>query len=525
MTPTNLRRVYSSKYERTRGKDVWNQCLRLTLFTCDRIGSCLGPKGMYKMISYNRGPEHVVKITKDAAEFLEELRIQYPPATIVSTAAKLQREEVGDGVSSFVILLGALLKNADKMLEMKIHPNLIVRGYRLAAREAFGVIDSQAGKTAKRSAEDILASVGCGGGVLTARMINLVAEAGRTIVTKGIVDKSKIRFVRKTGGSLDDSKLIQGVAVCKEKADSNMPDVVENARVVLLSGEPGVKRFEVKMQGEGLFPLKVNIKNSDDLSKYRKMEDELKMVLLEKLGLVKANVLVCERPLDDEVKCRLALQRILGLDRVSRQDMILLSEATGARMVGSLRDLSVEDVGLSVKVSVEKIDLQRYAVFEGCKGATFLLRGATTQALDEAEKAIRSALSVLRVADEDDRVVAGGGAAEMSVALQLKEFSRGFSGKEQIAIQFFADALTSVPKCLGENFGLNAVDALANLKKHHNDGHNGFGIGLNGCEDEVCWDLARVKMTVVERACEVASLMLRIDEQVVSKEIAKFHKQ
>ncbi len=477
------------------------------------------------MISYNRGPEQIVKITKDASEFLEELRIRYPPLTIVSTAAKLQRDEIGDGVSSFVILLGELLKDADKLRDMKVHPNTIVRGYRLAAKKAVRIIDSQAKRQQERSDLDILASAGFREELLTARMLDSVVEASQVALTQGVVDRSKVRFVRKMGGCLDDSRLIRGAAVCKEKADSGMPDTINDARIILLTCEPGITRLEVKMPGEGLFPMKVNIKTRGDLTSYKEMENGLKMVLPEKLAELNVNVLACERPLDERVKCRLALQNILAVDRLPRQDMILLSEATGARMVGSLRDLSCEDVGHADRVRIEKIELLRYTVFEGCDGATFLLRGSTVQALDEAEKAIRSALSVLEAAKEDSRIVPGGGAIEMDIAIQLKEFSNGFPGKEQVVIRFFADALMSLPRCLSENFGINPIDSLIDLKRHHAVGETSFGIGAKGCANGVCWDLAKVKMSIIERACQVASLMLRIDEQVMSKEITKFHKK
>ena len=252
--------VISPKYKRTTGKDAWRENMRLAIFAADKIRSTIGPQGAYKMVTYNRGPEQVSKITKDAIAILDELAIQYPPAVIIAESAKLQREEAGDGVASFVVLLSALLKKADELFANKIHANIIIHGYRLAADKSLEIMEKQA-TSHKILKRDVLDIVDCKRNVLTPKMRSMIMQAYPLAFSEGRFDKENIRFLKKPGGSIQESSLIKGVVVKKEKAHPNMPDKIENLRIAITSERPGINRLDVKMKGEGPTQIKLNIQN------------------------------------------------------------------------------------------------------------------------------------------------------------------------------------------------------------------------------------------------------------------------
>jgi chaperonin GroEL (HSP60 family) len=271
-----MEKIISPKYSRLTGKDAWRENLRLAVFAADKIRSTLGPKGAYKLITYNRGPEQVVKVTKDAIAILDELAIQYPPAVIIAESAKMQREEVGDGVAGFVVFLSALLKKADELLSLGIHANTIIHRYYLATNKALEILESQVINQDSQNS-DVLDTVDYGRSLLTSQMRSMIMEAYPLSFSEGRFDKENIRFLKKTGGSLKDSILIKGVVIKKEKAHPNMPDGIENLRIVITSRRLGIDRLELKMRGEGPTPIKINLKSVDQIRKYREAESKLKM--------------------------------------------------------------------------------------------------------------------------------------------------------------------------------------------------------------------------------------------------------
>ncbi len=341
-----MENIISPKYKRTSGKDVWRENLRLAIFAADKIRSTLGPKGAYKMVTYNRGPEQVVKITKDAIAILDELAIQYPPAVIIAEAAKMQREEAGDGVATFVIFLSALLKKADKLLSNKIHANTIIHGYLLAADKALEIMDKQA--TAYKGINgDILDVVDCKRNLLTPNMRSMIIQAYPLAFSEGRFDKENIRFLKKTGGSIQESNLIKGVVIKKEKAHPNMPDKIQNLRIAITSERPGINRLDVKMKGEGPTQIKLNIQSADQMRKYKDTENKLRAQALDKMIELKANVLLCEQPIDESLKDKLLFNGIFALERVDKKDTQAVAKATGAKIVGKLEDITEEDLGQS----------------------------------------------------------------------------------------------------------------------------------------------------------------------------------
>lgn len=518
-----IENVISKNYKRTTGKEAWRENLHYAIFAADKIRSTLGPKGAYKLISYNRGPEQVVKITKDAIAILDELAILYPPAVIVAESAKMQREEAGDGVACFVVFLSALLKKADELLAMKIHPNIITHGYSLATNRALEIMEKQSLPYSDVN-QNILDVVDCDRKILSPLLRSMIMDAYNLACADGKFDREFVRFLKKTGGSLMESNLIRGVVIKKEKAHPNMPDCLNHLRVAITSEKPGINRLELKMKGQGPAHLNYMVKDASDLEEYRAAEGKIKLEALDRLFELKANVLLCEQPLDAQLKDKLLAHGVFALERVDRKDMQAVAQATGAKIVGQLKDLSQEDLGEAEELYTGRVELEKTVTIGGCRGATFVLRGSTAQTIDELESAIKNSLTILKLMGRIDRVVPGGGATEVQVAQELEDFAKGFACREQIAIEAFAAGLLDIPRCLAENYGLNSTDVLLELKKNHSEGLWGYGVA-EICHEGVCFEPLGVKRSVIRRAHEVATLMLRIDELLISKEIAKFHKK
>lgn len=519
-----MEKAISSNYKRTRGKDVWRENLYYAVFAADKIRSTLGSKGSYKLVSYNLGPEKVVKVTKDAIAILDELAIQFPPAVIIAESAKMQRQEAGDGVATFVILLSALLKKADELLSMKIHANTVIHGYFLASNRALEIMEKQAIGLNPINTE-VLDIVDYKRGSLTPKTRSMILEAFPLALTGGIFDKSIIGFLKKPGGSLEESTLIKGVVVRKEKAHPNMPDKMQNLRIAITSERPGINRLDVKMKNEGPPQIKLNIQTANQIRKFKEAEERIRSEALDKMIKLKANVLLCEQPIDESLKGKLLLNGIFALENVDKKDTQLVAKATGAKIVAKLKDIAEEDIGIAHELYTSRVELEKIVTFQGCTGATFVLRGSTSQSIDELETAIRNSLTILKILTDDGRILPGGGAAETHISEELKKYARSFAGREQIVIEAFGNALMDIPRCLAENYGLNAIDVIIDLKNRHANGFINYGINEQGSTEMVCKEPLKVKRSVIRRAFEVSSMMLRIDEIIISKEIPKFHKK
>ena len=516
--------IISSKYKCTTGKDVWRENLRTTIFAADKIRSTLGPQGSYKLVTYNRGPEQVIKVTKDAIAILDELAIQYPPAVIVSESAKLQREETGDGVAGFVIFLSALLKKADKLLSTKIHANTIIHGYHLATEKSLEILDRQAA-TANRQDTDILDLVDCKRNILTPQIRDMIRQAYPHAFSKGVFERENIRFLKKTGGELQDSSLIHGVVVKKQKAHPSMPDKIKGLRIAATSERLGINRLEVKMPGQGPYHIDLNVKAPGQIQQYSEAVQKIKDESIRRLTELNVNVLLCEQPIEDHSKSELFKNGIFTLENVDKKDTQAIAKATGARIVGGLTELGEEDIGTAEELYTGTIELEKTVAFSGCNGATFMLRGSTPQAIDELETAIKNSFTVLKLVGDDGRLLAGGGAVEAYVSQELKIYAREFASREQVVIEAYANALLEIPKCLAENNGLNPTDILLELKQRNAEGFCNVGVDEHNCCEMVCQEPLKVKRSVLRRAFEVSMLMLHIDELIISKEIPKFHKK
>ena len=496
--------------------------MRSAIFAADKVRSTLGPKGAYKLVAYNKGPEQVVKVTKDPIAILDELAIQYPPAVIVSEAAKLQRQEAGDGVTGFVILLSGLLRKADELKTMKIHANTIIHGYHLATERALEIMEKQA---AFNVSGDVLDTVDCERKLLTPSIRSMIRQAYPLAFSDGRFDMENIRFLKKKGGCLQDSRLIHGVVIKNGKAHPNMPNHVIKPRIAVTSGKLGINRLEVKMKGEGPAHMQLNVKMPSQIRAYMEIEDKLKARPIQKLTELNVNVLLCEQPFDDYQKTELFTRGIFAVESIEKKDLYAIEKATGAKIVVNLNELTEEDVGAAAEISTDKIELEKTVTIEGCEYSTFMLRGNTPQTIDELETAIKNSFTVLKLMGDDARVLPGAGAVEAHVSHELKNYAKEFASREQIVIEAYADALVDAPRCLAENYGLNPTDMLPELRKRHAEGFCNCGVDRQGCRDMVCHEPLKVKRSVFRRAYEVSTLMLKIDELLISKEIPKFHKQ
>ncbi len=517
--------VFSDRFEQTKGEDAWRSNLRLTAMAADRIRSSLGPNGAYKMVTYNRGPEKIVKVTRDAIAVAEELAIQYPTLVVLSEAAKLQRQEVGDGVKSFIILTAALLKRADLLISRGVHPTRILRGYGEAAKKALQIVNLASKTLGKEELELVLDTIDCGRGSLTPKVRWMLLKAKAIATQEGRLDRDRIRVIRKPGGEQSETQLITGIVIKKGKLHPNMPERLTKPRIALTSQRIGIHRLEVKMPGQGPFHMEYKINTPESMKGYRDAEKHRKVNALNKLSELGVNVLLSQQPIDDFAKSKLVQMGVLAFSSVDQADLTLVSKATGARIIGNLAELESEDVGSASSVELSKILLEDIATFSCENFATLIVRASTVQAADELELLIDNSARFLQVAENSGKKVPGGGATELRIASELRNFALQFSGREQLAVENFAEAIFEIPRSLASNNGLFVEDAISRLTKLHVDGFKDCGFAADGSCQEVCADLAEVKSAFIRRAFEVASLLLRIDEQVIAKEVPKFHKK
>ncbi len=518
-----MERVISSNYNRFNAKEAWTQNLQQAIFASDKIRSTIGPTGAYKLVTYNRGPEQVVKVTKDSIAILDELAINYPPAIIVAESAKMQRNEIGDGAACFVVFLSALLKQADTLSAMGLHPNTIVEGYSLAAKKATEIMEMQSKSIGCDG--DVLDSIDCGRNLLTPKLRLMIRRAYTRSFSNGSFDIDNVGFIKKIGCCAQESTLIDGIIIRKDKAHPNMPNHVKDLRVAVTSGHLGINRLELKMRREGPIPIQVNITNHQQIQQLNQVTEKLENSYLKVLVKHKINVLVSAQPIEERQKTALVMNGIFAIESVTKNDLEGIARATGAKVLALISDLSKDDVGKAEALSVDKLDLEKTVTFQGCGGATFLLRANTRCILDELEVAIKNSLITLKLSDKEPKFLPGAGAVEIMIAQELHRYALTIPNRHQLAIEAFAEALIDIPRCLAENYGLNSTEILIKLRQLHDSGLASYGVGVQGCTEGVCTQSIAVLRSIVRRAYEVSSLMLHIDELLISKEIAKFHKK
>ena len=521
--------VFRRDRERASGREAWTRNLFLASLAASKVQSCLGPKGAYKLVTYHRGPELVKKVTKDAIDIVDELGVQYPAIKTIAEAAKIQRQYVGDGVSTLLTLIARLLSEANTLIEDGVHPNLILDGYHQATKKSIAIIN-QVSQTFEGNLEPHLLKIVDGGRDLLNENLQLaLSESIRRIADDGSIDVTRIGVVTKPGGSIEDSRLVQGVIIKRGKSHPSMPDSVDAPRIALVTKRLGIQRLELVGKGEGPLPMTLNITNAAQLSEYIAEERRLRDHIIDQVKMAGANVLISRSKIDEKISDQLSRAGIFAVDMVNQKDLDEIAKATGATIVGDAEQLENGSIGVARKLEVDKLPPEHMVILHCDKGgATLLLRGSSLEIIRELEKTVRNGLLILKHARTNSRVIPGGGAIFVLVALQIRKYALTFPGKQQLAINSFANALEKIPECLAQNYGLNPIDIMAQLRSYHSEHRQAMGVVEQGCADMYdlkIVELASVNKSTIERAFEVASLLLRIDDYFYVKERAVFHKQ
>ncbi len=511
--------------KRTRGRDAQSNNIMAAKAVAEAVRTTLGPKGMDKMLVDSMGD---VVITNDGATILKEMDIEHPAAKMVVEVAKTQDEQVGDGTTSAAVVAGQLLSKAEDLIEQEIHPTIIAAGYRLAAEKAVEVLNSLAMKV-EISDRNLLISIAetamTGKGAESAKsLLSKIAVDAVTSITdtngKNTVDKENINIVKKVGGSVENSELINGMIIDKERIHPNMPQKVKEAKILLLNSAIELKDTEVDAE--------ISITSPDQLQSFLDQEELMLKKIVQQVVGSGANVVFCQKGVEDIAQHFLAKAGIIAIRRVKKSDMEKLARATGGKLITNLDEITLDDLGHAGLVEEKKVGGDNMIFVTGCdnpKAVTILLRGGTDHVVESINAALEDALRVVAVAIEDEKLVAGGGSPEVEVSLRLQEYAATLEGREQLAVKAFAEALEIIPRTLAENAGLDPIDMLMELRSQHEKGIK--TAGLNVYEGKVVdmWEAfvvepLRVKTQVINAATESAVMILRIDDIIASTRAA-----
>ncbi|PKK86085.1 MAG: thermosome subunit [Thermoplasmata archaeon HGW-Thermoplasmata-1] len=513
---------------RERGRGAQGSNIMAARAVADAVRSTLGPKGMDKMLVDSMGD---VIITNDGVTILKEIDIAHPAAKMIVEVAKTQDNECGDGTTTAVIFAGELLKEAEALVEQNVHPTMICEGYRIAAEKAVDVLTGIADditpndeKRLRLIAETAMTGKSAGSqkkllAEIAVKACSLVSE--KDADGKYSVDIDNIKIEKKQGGSISDSHLIDGIIIDKERVHTGMPKFVENAKILLVDSAVEVKKTEVD--------AKIQITDPAQLQAFLDEEERMLKKYVEQIKATGANVVMCQKGVDDLAQHYLAKAGIYTVRRVKKSDMEKLAKATGANVVSKLSEAAPEDLGAAGRIEEKKIADDEMTFVTGCpnaKAVSILIRGGTEHVIDEIERALHDALGVVSVAIEDGKMTTGGGSAAMEIALALRDYAPTVGGREQMAIESFANAVEVVPRALSENAGLDAIDILIKLRKAHREGKKNAGVNVMSGEVEDMKALnvlepLRVGTQAIKSATEVATMILRIDDVIASKGLSK----
>ena len=512
--------------QRTYGREALRANILAARVLAELLKSSLGPRGLDKMLVDSFGD---ITVTNDGATIVKEMEVQHPAAKLLVEVAKAQDAEVGDGTTSVVVLAGALLEKAEKLLDENIHPTIIIQGFTKALRRSLEILDEAAVKVdvdddavLRRIVETTLASKYIGSGPEREKIIDMVIQAIRTIAQKKPdgtydVDLDYVKIEKKKGGSLLDSKIVRGIVLDKEVVHPAMPKRVENAKILVLDAPLEVQKPELT--------TKIRVTDIEKLEQFLEEETRLLREMVEKIAATGANVVITQKGIDEVAQHFLAKKGILAVRRVKRSDIEKVAKATGAKIVTSLRDLKPDYLGYAELVEERRVGEDKMVFIEGAKNprsVTILLRGANDMLLDEAERNIKDALHSLRNILREPKIVGGGGAIEVELANRLREYARTVGGKEQLAIEAYAEALETIPTTLAESAGMDALETLLKLRSLHTQGFRFAGV--NVVDGKIEEDMTRinvyepilVKKQVIKSASEAAISILKIDDIIAA---------
>ncbi|AGK60778.1 thermosome subunit [Archaeoglobus sulfaticallidus PM70-1] len=509
--------------QRTVGRDAQRLNIMAAKVIAEAVKSTLGPKGMDKMLVDSLGD---VVITNDGVTILKEMDVEHPAAKMIIEVAKTQEDEVGDGTTTAVVLAGEFLRKAEELLEQEIHPTIIARGYRLAANKAMEVLDSIAEKIDVNDEEKLkrIASTAITGkhaeyavGYLAELVVQTIKAVAEDENGKYKVDLDNVKLEKRQGGGIEDTKLVKGIVIDKEVVHPSMPKRIKDAKIAVLKTALEVKETETDAE--------IRITDPEMLQKFIEQEEKMLKDMVDTLVNAGANVVFCQKGIDDLAQYYLAKAGVLAVRRVRQSDIDKIAKATGAKILTDLRDVKPEDLGTAELVEERKIGDEKMVFIEGCKNpkaVTVLIRGGTEHIVDEVERSLTDALKVTKVAVESGYVVAGGGAPEAEISLKLKQWAPTLGGREQLAAEAFANALEVIPRALAENAGLDPIDIIVEIRKAHEEGKKTYGVdvfdGKVKCMMEKgVLEPLKVKKQAISSATEVAIMILRIDDVIAAK--------
>jgi thermosome len=507
---------------RSRGQEAQHTNISAAKLIAEIVKSSLGPKGMDKMLVDSFGD---VTITSDGRTILDEMDIQHPAAKMMLEVAKTQDNEAGDGTTTAVIVSGELLNKAEELIEKGVHPTIVIDGYKKAAEKALETLEKIAIPTgteleiyAKKAAMTSMASklVAEHREYLAELAVKAVVAVAEKEGNKYKVDLDDIKVEKKPGESTRETRLIQGIVLDKEVSHSGMPKRVEKAKIALLDAPLEIEKTE--------FDAKINIESPDQIEAFLKQEEEMMHQMVDKLVSVGANVVLCQKGVDDMVQHFMARKGMLAVRRNKKSDMEKLAKATGGKIVTNLEAMTASYLGYAELVEERKIGDDKMTFIEGCKhpkAVTVLIRGATERVVDESERSFHDALCVVRDLFEEPKIVAGGGAPELEISRTLRKYAESMPGREQLAVKNYAEALEVIPVTLAENAGLDPIDILSELRSRHEKGEIWAGIEVHDgkvkdMKAANVFEPLSVKKQIIKSATEAASMILKIDDVIAS---------
>jgi len=511
--------------ERSRGRDARDANIQAARIVAEVVKSSLGPKGMDKMLVDSFGD---VTITNDGATMLKEMDIQHPAAKMMVEVSQTQDDEVGDGTTSVVVLTGELLGKAVELMGRKIHPTIVIDGYKDAMAQALQILEDIAIKVdhkdremLKKVASTSMASKLVSGhsGHLSEISVDAIVQVAEETDGGCEVDMDMVKVEKKPGGSLTDSRLIRGLIIDKEVVHADMPKLILDARIGLLDSAMEVEKTE--------FDAKIQIETPEEMQAYIEHEEQMLRDMVRGVKEVGVTVLLCQKGIDDTVQHFLAREGILAARRLKKSDMEALAKATEAKIVTSVDKLSGEDIGYAARVEERKIGDDKLLFIEGCrnpKALSVLLRGGSERIVDEAERSLHDALSVVCDVVREPKVVAGGGAPEIEVARRLRRHAEGLAGRERLAVLAFAESIEVIPATLAENAGMDPIDAISEMQSRHERGEAWVGVNaLDGIVTDMAaldvYEPLQVKAQAIKSATEASTMLLKIDDIIAASKM------
>ena len=510
-------------HSRTVGRDAQRNNILAAKIVAETVRTTLGPKGMDKMLVDSMGD---VIVTNDGVTILKEMQIEHPAAKMIVEVAKTQEEEVGDGTTTAVVLAGEFLKNAEALIDKNIHPTVISKGYRLAAEKSQKILNAMAEPITSQDKELLIkiantAMTGKGAESSKELLSKIVVDAVTQVEENKKINSKDIKVEKKVGSGIEDSELIKGIVIDKERVHSSMPKSLEKVNILLLDTAIEVKSTETD--------AKIQITSPDQMDAFLKQEETMIKKMTEKIKESGANAVFCQKGIDDLAQYYLAKEGIYAARRGKKSDMENLARATGASIVNNIETITPEVIGYSGIVEELKVGDEQMTYIKECKNpkaVTILVRGGTEHVVAEVERAVVDAIGDVISAIEDGKVVAGAGAPEVELSKQLKDYANTLSGREQLAVNAFAEALEVIPRTLAENAGLDPIDVLTSLKSSHDKNEKFAGINVFTGKVMDSWEAGvleplRIKTQAVKSASEVTELILRIDDVIASGESSR----